>query len=239
MGESFAVEDLVPMLSDYMDDLAVSAHEHLGDVAGVAVTVIVDGAPFTIGSSTRLALDVDQIQYEVGLGPCLTALREGIGCYVADLESDPRWGEYGPRAAARGAASCACVPVVVHDRSTAVLKVYSSKVDGLTAHQQRAASAFAGEVAGAIGLAHSLSQQVGETEDPPAPSPVAGSSALSASGRAIDIAVGVLMERNGCGPAEALELLRRNAHSADTAVGDAARAVLAAVPGVDATRWDF
>ena len=121
MGESFAVEDLVPMLSDYMDDLAVSAHEHLGDVAGVAVTVIVDGAPFTIGSSTRLALDVDQIQYEVGLGPCLTALREGIGSYVADLESDPRWGEYGPRAAARGAASCACVPVVVHDRSTAVL----------------------------------------------------------------------------------------------------------------------
>jgi hypothetical protein len=227
------------MLSDYMDDLAVSAHEHLGDVAGVAVTVIVDGAPFTIGSSTRLALDVDQIQYEVGLGPCLTALREGIGCYVADLESDPRWGEYGPRAAARGAASCACVPVVVHDRSTAVLKVYSSEVDGLTAHQQRAASAFAGEVAGAIGLAHSLSQQVGEIEDPPAPSPVAGSSALSASGRAIDIAVGVLMERNGCGPAEALELLRRNAHSADTAVGDAAREVLAAVPGVDATRWDF
>jgi hypothetical protein len=239
MGESFAVEDLVPMLSDYMDDLAVSAHEHLGDVAGVAVTVIVDGAPFTIGSSTRLALDVDQIQYEVGLGPCLTALREGIGCYVADLDSDPRWGEYGPRAAARGAASCACVPVVVHDRSTAVLKVYSSEVDGLTTHQQRAASAFAGEVAGAIGLAHSLSQQARETDDPPAPSAVAGSSAPSASGRAIDMAVGVLMERNGCGPAEAFELLRRNAHSADTAVGDAAREVLAAVPGVDDTRWDF
>jgi AmiR/NasT family two-component response regulator len=53
------------------------------------------------------------------------------------------------------------------------------------------------------------------------------------------MAVGVLMERNGCGPAEAFELLRRNAHSADTAVGDAAREVLAAVPGVDDTRWDF
>jgi AmiR/NasT family two-component response regulator len=46
------------------------------------------------------------------------------------------------------------------------------------------------------------------------------------------------MERNGCGPAEAFELLRRNAHSSDTAVGDAAREVLAAVPGVDDTRLD-
>lgn len=219
MGTDGAVEALIPMLSDYMDEVAVSCHERLGEVAGVAVTLSVGGEPFTVGSSTALALDVDLIQYAVGTGPCLTALREGIGTYVADLAQDLRWGDYGARAAERGASSCVSVPVLVRGQPAAVLKVYFAVVDGLSETQRRIAGGCAGEVSGGIGLARSLTEHARELDD---------RVAAMDSRRTIDIAIGILMERTGCGPAGAFNLLRRYSQVSNTKLREAARALVSA-----------
>jgi hypothetical protein len=139
-----AEAELVPLLTDYLDDVASSTATVLGDVAGVAVTLSVDGSPFTIGASSSLARDVDLIQYRIGKGPCLHALHHGIGLYVPDLGADDRWGEYGPQAAARGAASCVSIPVIVGGSPAAVFKVYSAEIDGLmpaSSHPARSACA--------------------------------------------------------------------------------------------------
>jgi hypothetical protein len=98
-----ATNDLLAPLTVYLDDVAARAADRLEPTAGVAITLGMTDVPLTIGASTDLARDVDLIQYEIGKGPCLHALHHGIGMYVPDLASDTRWGEYGPRAAARGA----------------------------------------------------------------------------------------------------------------------------------------
>ncbi len=51
--------------------------------------------------------------------------------YLPDLAADGRWRDHGLRAAARGAASCASIPVAVDGRMVAVFKVHSAQVDGL------------------------------------------------------------------------------------------------------------
>jgi hypothetical protein len=217
---------LVPLLSDYLDDVARRAAARLGEVAGVAVTLEVADGPLTVGASNDLAADVDSIQYEVGIGPCLYALHEGIGMYVPDLANDHRWGDYGPRAAARGAASCVSVPVFVNSRPAAVLKVYASSIDGLSHTQRDQAISFAAEVVGGIGLARHLSLQAHTIDD--------RESAMDTR-RVIDLALGVLMERAQCSANQAFALLRKQSQNGNIKVRDVAGQVLATVEGAQVT----
>lgn len=47
-------------------------------------------------------LEVDTMQYTTGQGPCLDAIAQGDTFYASDLRTDPRWPEFGPRAAEAG-----------------------------------------------------------------------------------------------------------------------------------------
>lgn len=212
---------LVPLLVDYLDDVANRTAARVGDVAGVAVSMRVDDAPMTVGTSNEFAAEVDQIQYEIGVGPCLYALEEGIVMYVPDLGADRRWREYGPRAAAYGAASCISVPVWVRQRPVAVLKVYSCAVDGLDLHQQAAAVSAAADVAGGIGLAIHLSSQARALDD--------RESAMDTR-RTIDLALGILMERKRIDAAQAFTLLKNYSQHSNTKLREVARRIVATVP---------
>jgi GAF domain-containing protein len=212
---------LVPLLSDYLDDVAARTAARVGDVAGVAVSMRVDDAPMTVGASNEFAAEVDQIQYEIGVGPCLYALQEGIVMYVADLAADRRWQSYGSRAAAHGAASCISVPVMVGQRPVAVLKVYSGAVDGLDPDQQAAAATAAADVAGGIGLAMHLTSQARALDD--------RESAMDTR-RTIDLALGILMERNRTDAAEAFTLLKKYSQHSNVKLREVARQIVATVP---------
>ncbi len=217
-----AAAALVPLLSDYLDDLSRQTETRLGPVAGVAVTMRLDHEPWTVGASSRLAADVDQIQFDIGTGPCLLALNEGVLTYAPDLAADDRWGEYGPRAAARGAACCISVPVFVDDRPAAVLKVYSGEVDGLSEHQRAVARTVGLEVAGGVRLAVNLSAQAQLLDD---------REAAMHTRRAIDLALGVLMERTQSSAGEAFAMLRTLSQHRNVKLREAARQVLASVAG--------
>lgn len=225
--EGAAAAALVPLLSDYLDDVAQRTHARLGNVAGVALTLSFDGQPWTVGASSALAAEVDLIQYEVGAGPCLHALREGVGSYVPDLAHDGRWGRYGPLAAAHGAASCLSVPVMADREPAAVLKVYSGRVDGLTEQEQTVAHSSAAEVTGGIRLARTLCEQALLLDD---------REAAMQTRRAIDLALGILMERTQCDARQAFAALRLISQHRNIKLRDAARRVLATV--ADAHRSD-
>ncbi|MET0862803.1 MAG: GAF and ANTAR domain-containing protein [Nakamurella sp.] len=220
-----AEAELIPLLTDYLDDLSERTAERVGNNAGVAVTLSVDGAPFTIGASTALARDVDLIQYRIGTGPCLNALHHGVGMYVPDLGSDDRWGEYGPQAAARGAASCVSVPVFVGDRPAAVVKIYSSEIDGLTAEQQAVAIEVGPEVAGGVGLAKHLTRQAQQLDD---------RIAAMTTRRSIDVAIGVLMQQQQCSANTAFGMLRNTSQTQNKKIRDVAEELISAFPGTGA-----
>jgi GAF domain-containing protein len=211
---------LVPLLSDFLDDVATRTAARLVDVAGVAVTLKVADEPLTVGASNDLAADVDSIQYGVGVGPCLHSLREGVEMHVPDLGNDDRWEDYGPLAAARGAASCVSVPVYVAGRPAAVLKVYADRIAGISEEQRAIARSVAADVAGGIALAMHLSVQAHTLDD--------RASAMDTR-RAIDLALGVLMERAGCDADGAFALLRQQSQASNVKLRTVAQQVLATV----------
>lgn len=218
--------EVLELIDAYLDQLAHDTHRLLGDVAGVGVTIAdVDGRPLTIGASSALAREVDELQYRIGHGPCLNALRGGGGNYVASLASDRRWGSYGAEAALLGAACCLSVPVETSDGVVAVMKVYAAVVDGLSVEQRRIGHDAARVAAGGIGLAQRLSSTSAELAD--------RVTAMD-SRRVIDLALGILMERAQCSPDEAFTLLQRYSQTRNVKVRAVAVEVVGGkVPVVD------
>jgi GAF domain-containing protein len=215
-----ASPEVLTLVEGYLQDAATRTHDRLGDVAGVAITSAVNGGdPLTAGASTTLAAEVDRVQYAIGIGPCLDALREGRETYVPDLARDPRYSPYGVEAARLGVRASLSVPVV--DERTGVVgvvKVYSSQADGLDERQRRAARELALEVAGGVGLAITLVSTSLELDD--------RIEAMDTR-RTIDLATGLLMGRLGCSPEEAFDLMRRESQNHNTKVHDVAVDLLA------------
>ena len=177
--------------------------------------------PLTVGASSQLARDVDLIQYEIGTGPCLHALHNGVGLYVADLATDTRWREYGPRAAARGARSCVSIPVLHDGVPAAVLKAYSAVVDGLTDEQRALALTFVPEVAGGVGLATQLAKQARTIDD---------RTAAMSTRRVIDLAIGIVMERLHIDSDTAFSLLRNISQTTNVKLREVAAEIVAGLP---------
>ena len=217
MPKPTAREATTPALTNYLDGQAVESHERLGEVAGVAVTVALGGKPVTVGASSRLARDVDEMQYVIGRGPCLHALVTGDGLYVPDLAADERWGDYGPRAAALGAASCLSLPIEGESSPVGVFKIYAAEIDGLSETQRALGHAIAGQLTDGLGLAHLLATQAEELDD---------RVAAMDQRRSIDVAIGIVMERHQCGAEEAFARLRRESNDTNVKLRDTARGLV-------------
>ena len=216
--------DEIQLLAGFLDDVAARTHADLPEMAGVAVTLSGPDGPITGGASNALAAEVDSIQYDVGTGPCLRALETGAGMYVTDLAKDPRWGDYGPRAAARGVRACVSVPVSAGGRTVAVLKLYASQVDGIAEHERLAATGLARELAGSFGLAHHVTHQSALISD---------LESAMASRRAIDLALGIVMAKASCGPDDAFAMLRHMSQTQNRKLRDVAAEVVSSVVGAD------
>jgi GAF domain-containing protein len=220
-GEQWGVpsSQVLVLVEDYLTDVTERAHERLGDVVGVALTTAVQGGdPVTTGASTTQVAEIDAVQYSIGVGPCLQALRGEGGQYVPDLAHDERWGDYGPAAAGLGARSCVSIPVLdTDDRVLGVLKVYAAVVDGLSTEQRELARDVALALSGGLGLASALVRTANELED-----------RIEAMDRrrTIDLATGVLMGRTGLSAEVAFDALRRESQNTNTKLRDLAARLL-------------
>jgi hypothetical protein len=80
-------------------ELAVAlAVDVIGDAEDAAISLISRSRTVdTRAATSERAFKVDQIQYELNQGPCLSAIwdEEVVSC--PDLESEDRWGEWAPR----------------------------------------------------------------------------------------------------------------------------------------------
>lgn len=218
MSTASAADKILPLLVGYLDDVAQRTADRVGIDGGVAVTMDPESAPVTAGSSSPLAWQVDRLQYEIGVGPCLHALRTGEGMYVGDLGNDHRWQDYGPRAAQLGAAACVSVPVLVGGRVAAVIKAYDRRIDGISPDQRAVITEVALEITGGIDLAGHLTAQAHELDD---------RAAAMDTRRTIDLALGILVERTGCSVTEAFALLRRYSQQFNVKLNEAARQLVA------------
>ena len=78
-----------------------------GDDALCGITLLRDRKAATIGWSSDSAREVDEIQYSLSQGPCLTAAKEEREVYVPDLFDEDRWGpDYATPSPRTGCARC-------------------------------------------------------------------------------------------------------------------------------------
>ncbi len=180
-----------------------------------SVTVLVRDRPTTVVSTGRLAVDVDEAQYDTDEGPCLHAARTGEPVEVADTRTDGRWPDYMARAAERGALSSFSVPLPIDAEAqvTGALNVYARQADAFDEDARAAATRFGPYAAVAAGNLHAYQS---------ARSMADNLQAALESRAVIDQAKGVLIERYKLTPDQAFQLLARASMHANQKVRDIA-----------------
>lgn len=90
-----------------------------------SITVERDGAPSTVACSSEEGHKLDETQYALDAGPCLTALRGQRTVLVNDFPNDDRWGQYLDLIAEDDVHSVLAVPIVTAPASKAALNCYA------------------------------------------------------------------------------------------------------------------
>ena len=84
-----------------------------------------EGRPTTAVCTDPETLELDQLQYERGDGPCLSAYREMRTISVPSMQRETRWPEMTDRAAEKGVQSSLSAPLIVAESGIGALNFYS------------------------------------------------------------------------------------------------------------------
>src|SRR5215207_7697159 len=85
--------------------LATAGCGMLEHCRAASVTIEAAGRPVTMASTDDVAAALDEAQYDVGDGPCLTAAREERLVRIDAISADLRWPRFRRAAMARGVTS--------------------------------------------------------------------------------------------------------------------------------------
>jgi GAF domain-containing protein len=186
-------------LEAMLTQVAVYAVRAIPGADGAGLTLLEHDRADTIVATAPFVSEIDDIQYEMDQGPCITAAREGQTVLSGSIGGDSRWPRFGGRIARLGVHSVVSLPLITLDGVVGAMNVYAH---GKNAFDERAAELgqiFAAPAAIAVQNAHVLAQTQRLATQL--------QSALELRG-VIDRAVGILMSRSGITEHEALERLR-------------------------------
>lgn len=214
---------------EFLNELArFSAHQMAGDGddALCGITLLRDRKAATIGWSSAVAREVDEIQYSLSQGPCLTAAKDEREVYVPDLLQEDRWGpDYAAAVASYGLRSVFSLPFNLQGEAKAALNLYSDfphKFDGSAAARARD---FTREISQALRLAVRFSLHADSATN---------LRATLESRTIIDIAVGIVMAQNRCSQEAAVEILTEASSNSNTKLRDIAKSLVDSVGGAGA-----
>jgi GAF domain-containing protein len=92
-----------------------------------SVTLIDSEEPTTPAFTGRVAMDLDETQYQLGYGPCLAAAEAGQLVSIPDMATEERWPEFTADARRSGVHSSLSVPLPVQRQVIGALNLYSSE----------------------------------------------------------------------------------------------------------------
>jgi GAF domain-containing protein len=96
----------------------------------------------TVASSDEFAMQLDEIQYGHGEGPCLQAMRTRERVQVTDLAAEDRWGGYRLHALAAGLRSSVSLPLTIDSTKRGALNLYSRTSDNFDQPDIQRAESF-------------------------------------------------------------------------------------------------
>lgn len=115
------------------------------------LTVFSAGGRFeTLAPTDPIVSQADQLQYELGEGPCVEAAWEEDTFLSTDLSSDPRWPSWGPKAVALGFGSMLAARLSIGDKTIGALNLYSADARDYTREDRDTATTFAAHAAATL-----------------------------------------------------------------------------------------
>lgn len=210
-------------VEDFLHELAVFAARDLSgpnlDIF-CGITLVRHKKATTVASSDDRARVMDEVQYKVQDGPCLSALREDITVHVPDLAGDGRWPDYAAAVAEEKINAIVAVPFLSEGNSKAALNLYSEDTDGFTDDAIRRAEEFALHASTSLRLALRIAQLTDAQ---------ANLAAAMESRTIIDLAAGAIMAENRCSQDKAMTILKNASSSRNLKLRDVASMVLSSI----------
>jgi GAF domain-containing protein len=186
-------------LTDMLTQVATFAVQAIPGADGAGLTLLEIDRADLIVKSEPFVRAIDEIQYSIGEGPCISAAASGETKRSGQLANDPRWPRFGPRAGELGVNSALSLPLLVADGVIGAMNVYAHAPNSFDERAQQLGEKYAVSAALAVQNAQILEQA----------SRLLGQLQAGVKNQAIiDQAIGVLRKRNGHTAGEALEQLR-------------------------------
>lgn len=212
---------------DPLDALCIACSEALS-VSGAGLTLVSRNRSFgSVGVSDAAIGTIEQLEFTLGVGPCIAAYHRQIPVFDSDLEDDTDvdWPDFREGAVAAGIRAAFGFPLLVHRICIGALNLYRDE-PGPLSDAQVADALVAARYAGETLLAW-------QAEAPPGklawqldrPLKHLQSKVLQATGR--------ISVQTGLSVVDALVLLRAHAFSNDRAISDVAADV-----GAGSVRFD-
>jgi GAF domain-containing protein len=197
-GLSRLAADRLP-LEDLLTQVATYAVQAIPGADGAGLTLLEQDRADTIVATAPFVTEVDDIQYGMEQGPCISAAREGQTVMSGSLGGDRRWPRFGGRVARLGVHSVVSLPLITPDGVVGAMNVYAHDKNVFDDRAAELGQIFAAPAAIAVHNAHVLAQTRRLANKLQAALEVRG---------VIDRAVGIVMSRSGSTEHEALERLR-------------------------------
>jgi transcriptional regulator with GAF, ATPase, and Fis domain len=186
-------------LEDLLTRVASYAVRAIPGADGAGLTLLEEDRADTIVSTAPFVREIDDLQYGIGQGPCITAARESQTVISGSLGSDTRWRKFGGAVARLGVHSVLSLPLVTPDGVVGAMNVYAHDKHVFDERAVELGEIFAVPAAVAVQNAHVLAQTQRLADRL--------QSALETRG-VVDRAVGIMMSRSGGTPDDALDRLR-------------------------------
>jgi GAF domain-containing protein len=185
-------------LQDLLRHVAAFAVRAIPGADGAGLTLLEHNRPDTIVASADFVREVDEIQYGLGEGPCISAAAEGRTMVSGSLREELRWPRFGPQVAALGVHSVLSLPLLGPGGALGAMNVYAHAIDSFDQRAIELGELFAIPAAISVRNAQVLAQT----------KRVAIQLQAALTNRAvIDQALGILMSRSGSTAEEAFAKL--------------------------------
>jgi GAF domain-containing protein len=198
--------------------IADLANRTIPGAVAVSVTLVRDTTAFTTSSTSDLARELDEAQYEAGRGPCLDASAANTTFSVPEVAGEARWPEWAARALEHGVHSSLAIGLPIQEEVCGALNIYSLEPGTFDEDAIVVAQTFAGYAAVALANVHlydvtaSLAQHL---------------QAAMESRALIEQAKGIIMGEHRCTPDEAFRILAKVSQDSNRKVRDVASALVA------------
>jgi GAF domain-containing protein len=204
-------------LKGVLEEVAHLARRTIPGAEEVSVTLVDTKKAYTAAYTGRLALDLDELQYGEGHGPCLDA-SAATTLSLPDMATEDRWPDWAARALQAGVHSSLSIGLPMHEQVTGALNVYATGPGAFDGDAIILGQTFAGYAAVALTNAHLYDAQANLAQQ---------MQAAMQSRAVIEQAKGIIMGSRHCTAEEAFAILTRLSQDTNRKLRDVATTLVA------------